>query len=92
MYKNITYVFLILIWVCVGYYISTDVRKLKVDNQLKADSLVSMSHEIATLRVKILNMEVVQDTRYAEQCRVDSIQDWYSQLLNIRTAPLLSEQ
>ena len=71
--------------------VTTDkhIHALEKDNHQKADSLMYMSKQIDSLRIHMAKLEHVTNERYLEQVRVDSIQDSYSQMLNIRTAPLL---
>jgi hypothetical protein len=65
------------------------ITKLQEDNQRKSDSLSYMSKTIDTLKQEIKKADLFKSEKYSEQCRVDSIQDAYVQVLNIRTAPLL---
>ena len=79
--------------VIITHLLSNYVGILKHRSEQQSDSLIQAYKEIDTLKrfnIEFAKFVHIEKERYLEQCRVDSVQDNYMQLLNIRTAPLLS--
>jgi hypothetical protein len=60
--------------------------------QILIAKIDTLRNEIKDYHLAIQKADTIKNNRYAEQCRVDSIQDAFLDKVNVRTIPLLMNQ